>query len=295
MNFLGIIFLLMSAFIWGVAFIPTRYNGGAGISPYLELLIRNSVPFIIIGVVWLKHIIKTPIDTIKKSILAGSILFITITCNIYGIRMVEFGSTGSLLDSLSVILVPLYFVIFKKEKLSPILLLAAVLSFTGTSVLTIGLPDTPFNWGTVLCLLTSFGYAFYIIFCSKILSDDLHPITLHFFQSLTFILWSIPFVMVIDLPTISQIDWSDTRLLQSLAFIALCAGTIAYPLYFYGQKVTSPVMTSVLLSSSEIFAMLADFSINRIHLTTIQMIGYACITVAIFVAPLQNKIKDSTE
>ena len=286
---LGVLLLLSAAFIWGVAFIPTRFIGEAGLSPFLELFIRNACPFIIFGTIFHKKIRLASKSTIKNSMLVGSILFVAILLSIYGIRMIEFGSTGILLISIDVILVPLFFVLFKKKFISPVLLIASFLSLSSSLMLAWGNLSNPFNLGVLLCLLASFGYSAYIIMCSKVLDGDTHPIALQFYQSLTFMLWCIPFVLIIDLPNFSTIDWTSTRLISSLLYIGLLAGTIGYQLYFFGQRISSPTVTALILSADIIFAIIADILLFDIQLNIWQVTAYTLIVLSVFSIPFQEK------
>ncbi len=287
-SLLGGVLLLGASFIWGIAYIPTRYLGEQNVSVFLELLIRYSFPFTIFGLIYFKKIIKTPFSIIKKCLLTGSILFFSIVCTIYGIRIVQYGSIGLLLVSLNIILVPLYFVFYYKQKLPGNLIVGSALSFTGIVLLTIGTSNTPLNIGIFLCILASIGYTFYIIICSKMLTGDLEPGILQFFQSLSFLILCTPLILL-QKDSFSNVNWSNPTVLQACLFIGLGAGTLGYQLFFYGQKMSNPIVTTLILSSQIIFSMIADLILFKIELSIIQIIAYICIITAVFIAPLQIK------
>ena len=286
-SLLGAFFLLCASLIWGIAYIPTRYLGEQNVSPFLELLVRYTIPFLIFGSIYFKKIIKTPFHIIKNCVLTGIVLFFAIVTSIYGIRMIQYGSMGLLLLSLQVIFVPIYFTIFKKQKLSFILSIAIILSFTGTVILT-GSTDTSLNLGALLCFLASLGYTIYIILCSKILTAEVEPTILQFYQSATFILLCLPIVLWNN-NSIQMIDWSNANLYYAFLFIGIGAGTLGYQFFFYGQKMTSPITTSLILSTQIVFSAIADVLIFHIQLTNTQLLAYACITTAVFLVPFQKK------
>ena len=288
-SLLGISLLLGASFIWGVAYIPTRYLGEQNVSPFLELLIRYTIPFVIFGSIYFKKIVKTPLHIIKNCVLTGIVLFLAIVTSIYGIRMVQFGSMGLLLLSLQVIFVPIYFTIFKKQKLSLILSIAIILSFTGTIILT-GATNTSLNLGALLCFLASLGYTLYIILCSKILTTDVEPTILQFYQSATFIVLCLPIVLW-NSSSLQMINWSNPNLYYAFLFIGVCAGTLGYQFFFYGQKMASPITTSLILSTQIVFSAIADVLIFQIQLTNTQLLAYTCITIAVFLVPFQKKAK----
>ena len=287
-SLLGTFLLLGASFIWGIAYIPTRYLGANNVSVFLELLIRYSFPFVIFGIIYSQTIFKTPLSIIKNCLITGSVLFFAIICSIYGLRMVQYGSIGLLVLSLNVIFVPLYFVIHYKQKLSKNLIIGIILSFTGTIILTIGTTNTPLNIGVILCLLAGIGYTAYIILCSKILPSDLNPGIVQFYQSVPFIILCVPIVLFQSTSS-TAINWSNPTLIQAVLFIGLGAGTIGYQLFFYGQRLSHPIVTTLVLASQTIFSTIADLLLFKIELSIIQIVAYICIIMAVFIAPLETK------
>ena len=287
-SLLGTFLLLGASFIWGIAYIPTRYLGANNVSVFLELLIRYSFPFVIFGIIYFQKVFKTPFNIIKNCLITGSVLFFAIICSIYGLRMVQYGSIGLLVLSLNVIFVPLYFVIHYKQKLSKNLITGIILSFTGTIILTIGSANTPLNIGVVLCLFAGIGYTAYIILCSKILPTDLNPGIVQFYQSVPFIILCVPIVLFQSTSS-TAINWSNPTLIQAVLFIGLGAGTIGYQLFFYGQRLSHPIVTTLVLASQTIFSTIADLLLFKIELSIIQIIAYICIILAVFIAPLETK------
>lgn len=272
-----------------MAFIPTRYLGQQGISPFFELLFRYTFPVVIFGIIYRKQILSTPKTIIKKCIQTGMVLCTALIFSIYGIRLTEYGSIGVLLLSLNVVFVPLYFIFVKKQRISPILLISAFLSFGGSAILTVPTINNPFNSGALLCLFASIGYSAYIILCSKTLNTDISPIVLQFYQSLVFIIVCIPIVIIFDLPTINQINWANSLLYGAILFIGLGAGTIGYQLFFHGQRLSSPTTTALILSSQIMFSIFADFIIFNIELNSLQKFAYGLIFVAVFSVPFQDR------
>ena len=203
--------LILAAFIWGTAFIPTRYLGSQGISVFLELLVRYSVPLLIFGILSFKQIRKTPKELVKKCMLTGLILFSALTLSIYGVRAIKYGSMGLLLISLNVVFVPLYFVIAKQKRISLLLIVAVILSLLGSVLLTYSNLGFSFDIGTVFCFLASLCYTAYIILCSKILTEDIPANVLQFFQSMTFVVLCIP-LAIITQSFDANINFSDTNL-----------------------------------------------------------------------------------
>ncbi len=312
----AIIALLVASLIWAVAFIPTRYNGELGIGVFFEILFRYTVPLIIFGVIAFKKIKCTSKTVIRNSVITSVCLFVALSCSIYGVRAVSYGSIGILLVSLSVILVPIASMLIYKKRVPLILFLSATVSLTAIIILAneqgalfVSSVDplditgtisstvsgatniiTP-NIGILICVVASFGYTAYILLSNRIMKNDTPPEVLLFFQSLTFVVLSIPLVLFLERESLMAIDisvWTDPKTWLSLGYIGFCAGTIAYYLYFFGHKYSAPTTVAVVLSSQKIFALIADIVIIKITLNTSQIVAYlmiivATLTVAIYV------------
>ncbi len=281
---MGTIFLLSASFIWGIAYIPTRYLGSQNVSVFLELLVRYSFPLIIFGIYSFKDIKNIEINNIKKSLLVGLILFLALTLSIYGIRKIQYGSMGLLLISLNVIIVPLYFIVAKKKHISIILLISSLMSMLGIILLTTNNFKLSIDIGVLLCFLASICYSAYIILCSKILNDSrIKPAVLQFLQSLVFVI--ICSVLVLsDIKSLKSIDFTNINLYISFIFIGLFAGTIGYYLYFYGQKKSEPTIVALILASQTIFSAISEVIIFQIRPTIIQILSYTIIMLSIFIA-----------
>ena len=285
---LGVVLLLLASFIWGIAYIPTRYLGQEGVSVFFELLVRYTFPVIIFGVFSNSKIAKVSKEEVKKCMITGLVLFLALVFSVYGIRKIEYGSMGLLLISLNLIFVPLYFVIIKKSKISKILLTASVMAMFGIFLLTVNDKTSSLNIGSLLCFLASLAYSAYIILCSSVLSKDTHPITLHFYQSLTFVILCLPLVLL-NYESILNINWDNKILYLAFSFIGMIAGTLAYQLFFYGQKLSNQITTVLVLSSQTIFSSLSDILIFKITLTHTQIAAYAMIIIAIFMVAFKKE------
>ncbi len=315
---IAIISLLVASLIWSVAFIPTRYNGDIGIGTFVEILFRYTIPLIIFGIIAFKKIKDTSKTVIRNSIITSICLFVALSCSIYGVRAVTYGSIGILLISLSVILVPIVSMLIYKKRVPLILFLSATVSLTAiiilaneqgalfvssvdpsdiTGVLTSTVSSvntiTP-NIGILICVIASFGYTAYILLSNRMMKNDTPPEVLLFFQSLTFVVLSIPLVLFLERESLMAIDisvWTDLKTWLSLGYIGLFAGTIAYYLYFFGHKYSAPTTVAVILSSQKIFAVIADIVIIEITLNRSQIIAYLMIIIATFTVAIYTSMK----
>ncbi len=285
----GMILLLISSLIWGTAYIPTRYLGSQNVGVFFELLIRYAFPLVIFAIIAFKDIKNTSKTDMKKYMLTGLMLFSALALAVYGVRAISYGSMGLLLISLNTIFVPLYLVVAKKQKISKMLIIAAIMSMCGVVLLTMDNFKIKIDLGFVLCLLASVCFSAYIILCSKILKGtNAKPSVLQFYQSLVFVaLCSI--LVLTDIKSVQAIDFSNINVFIALAFIGLLAGTLAYYLYFYAMKITDPTTTGVILDSQIIFSAVSEVLIFRIQLGTTQIVAYLMVISAILIASFVSR------
>ena len=281
--------LLCSSLILAVAFIPTRYLGIQGVGVFSEIFIRYLTPTVLLIIFFQKHIYTISYRSIIQSMITGSLLWIALIFAIYGIRTIEYGSMGLLLVTLYVLLVPLATTVLYKKKPSLRLIICAFFCFAGLSLLIIGEPLGKPNIGTLLCFLASIFYASYLIFSNNILETHTSPFALHFYQSISLVLLSIPGMLFIEESSlIKSIQQSSEvfYLLVSLAFIGFFVGFITYQCLFYGQRHLSPTLVVIILSTKNVFGALLDITIFHIPITKTQYIAYSVVILATAIASL---------
>ncbi|MGL5253637.1 MAG: DMT family transporter [Brevinema sp.] len=264
--------LLCASLIWGFSFIPTRYLGANGFGVFFEMLCRFSGPIILLTPFFHKTIFTTPKENIINSILAGFVLFTGIVLTVLGLRMVSYGTVGVFLLSIYTILVPLYFSIIQRQKLSLLVKGSVLLATIGALLLAWGNPGAPPNLGTLLCVLAAICYAAYIIFCAY-RAQDVSPQSFQFYQCIGILLVAFPLYFIMEhqsLP-VSTI-WQDRKLWGAIAFLAAAGGTIAYQLFFYGQIKAEPTAAAIILSMQSVFGALIEtvfFGLNMSYLAWI--------------------------
>ncbi|MDE7469619.1 MAG: DMT family transporter [Desulfovibrionaceae bacterium] len=281
--------LLCSSFLLAAAFIPTRYLGTQGVGVFSEIFIRYLVPACILAL-FFPHCMRTVSRrALLQSMLTGILLWIALIFAIYGIRTIEYASMGLLLVTLYVLLVPLATTVIDKKMPSLRLLMCATLCFCGLALLIIGKPLGTPNLGTLLCFLASIFYASYLLVSSHILDTKLSAYSLHFYQSITLAILSIPGMIFIEdssLITIIQESSHRTPLLISLAFIGFFIGFITYQCLFYGQKYLAPTLVVIILSTKNAFGAILDITIFNLPIEGIQYLAYGIVIIATGIASL---------
>ncbi|MGL5721170.1 MAG: DMT family transporter [Brevinema sp.] len=276
----GGLLLLGASLIWGFAFIPTRYLGTSGFGVFFEMLCRFSGPVILLTPFFYKTIFSTPKECIINSILAGLVLFTGIVLTVLGLRMVAYGTVGVFLLSIYTIIVPLYFGLIQRQKLSLLVKGSVILAAIGALLLAWGNPGAPPNLGTLFCVLAAFCYAAYIIFCAY-RAQDVSPQSFQFYQCLGILTIAIPLYFIFEhqSPPASTV-WSNNNLWGAIIFLAAAGGTVAYQLFFYGQIKAEPTAAAIILSMQSVFGALIEAVFFGLRMTSIAWIGCGMIFAA---------------
>ena len=281
--------LLFSAFIWAVAFIPTRYLGTIGVSVFTEILVRYATPFFyflfFFPAVW-----KIRSISALQSFCNGCILWAALACAIYGVRKIEYGSLGILLMTSYVLLVPLTTAIINKKIPSIKLLLCSIFTLLAIGALVVGKPLGTPNLGTFLCIFSSFLFTVYLIFSSHILKQGISTYSLHFYQSLGCIIPSLPLVFLIqpELTLNAFILHNTPALWLSLAFSGFLSGLVAYQGLFYAQKILPNIIVAIILAMKNVFSAVCDIVIFHAPFTLLHCIAYAVVIICATIASLDN-------
>ncbi|MGL4562899.1 MAG: DMT family transporter [Brevinema sp.] len=295
---IGLISLLGASIIWGIAYIPTRILGQHNISVFFEIFVRYTIPTILIFILNIKEIMSISKKIICGSFLMGIILFIALSLSIYGLQNITHGSMGMIMMSLYIILVPLVSFVIFKQQISMIIIFCLLLSSIGSLLLSWGDGSFVYDKGTFLCSLASIAYTIYILLSARVLHDTSYAFGVQFYQSITIIACSIPFLIKTDPEFLSKIPmiFDTPSLLWSLIYIGVVAGTMGYILYFLGQKHSNPVLVPIVLSLQSFFAALTDMLFFKIELSLIQIIAYILLLGSFLVcscnAYIQKKFQD---
>ncbi len=285
----GSIVLLITALIWGSAFVaqsmgtkflgPFTFNG-------LRALIAVGGLSILLLIIWLKDK-KAKLLNNKRVILFGMLcglfLFMATTLQQAALSMNSVGKTG-FITSLYVILVPLLGVIFK-HKISLKIWLCVLLSVIGLYFLCFTGSFT-FNFGDLLLLLSSLGFSFQIIIVDRILKD-INPILLSIIQFSTIFILSIIPICFFEQPTIDN----TLSAIPYLLFTGILSSGVAYTLQIVGQKHTTPTISSLIMSLEAVFAAITAYIILDEALSFKEYLGCAIIFIAIIISQINFKKK----
>lgn len=269
--------LLLTTVIWGSAFFILK-NTLDTLPTFFTLATRFSLGAVLIGLVFIKNILKSN----KKAILHGIILGATLAAA-YAVQTLGLKGTtpgkNAFLTTVYVILVPFASWIAFKERPHINNIVAAVLCLVGIGLVSLN-GGFHMEQGDVLTLFSGIFFAAQIIFIKKFRGDDAGQIL--FFELLTtaVIFWivSLAAEKITFKPGVEQ--W------LSVLYLGLIATGAAQLMQLIGQRGSSPSSAALILSLEAVFGVAFSMIFYRERLTVQLGIGFAVIFIAVIISEL---------
>ena len=293
--------LLITAFIWGIAFVA-QLSGGNAVGPFTFNAIRSLlgcvalIPVLLVldkmGVT--RGAPKT--KTERKHLIVGGILCGLALClasNVQQIGLLLGQSAGKagFLTTLYILIVPILGLFFKR-KCRWNVWIGVVIAIVGMYLLCFQGSLTSFKLGDGLLLLTSLLFSFHILIID------------YYTPKVDGVRMSIIQLAVCGIVTIIPMYFYDIRV-QAGSFAKWCepltrfdswipilyagilSSGVAYTLQIIGQNKINPTVASLIMSLESVFSVLAGAVILHDYLSTRELIGCGLIFSAVCIAQLR--------
>ena len=277
---IGSIRLLITALVWGVAFVFQR-TGMDHITPLTFMASRCVLASISLGIVLL--IIRGPAkafkfskETIRGGVLCG--IFMTFANNFQQIGMVSTtaGKAG-FITAMYILLVPLgNFIIFKKRP-PKVSVFAVLLGAVGLFFLCVNEEFTIVSgdlW-VMACALTFTGH----IICTDKFAGKADGVQMSFIQFVVCVVlgWILAFAF-------EEPSWNGIKeAWVSIAYCGIISAGLGYTLQILGQKYTEPATASLLMSFESVFAALSGAVLLHETMSGREAAGCVIMFVAILI------------
>lgn len=296
--------LVLTALIWGVAFVAQR-EGGAATGPYTFICLR----YLIGGVVLLPVIAlldksglahKPATKEDKKQLTLGGVfcglcLSIASVLQQVGIYYGTPAGKAGFLTACYIVMVPIFGLVIKRKCGFHVWIAVAVtvgglylLCMHGT--LTMAFSD-------VLVLLCSLVYALHILVIDHFINRGVDAVRMSCRQFFTASLVGLLPMFFLEmhgslsaLPELLSVAFGKEALLP-LLYTGVMSSGVAYTLQIVGQKNMNPTVASLLMSLESVFSVLAGWLILGEVLTVREVTGCALIFAAIVLAQLPVRWK----
>lgn len=297
--------LVLTALIWGVAFVAQSKGGDA-----VGALSFNCIRSIIAGIVLLPVIKlldalgygskKPATSQEKKTLVTGGIccglaLFLASTAQQIGITMGTEPGKAGFLTACYILLVPV-FGLFLKKKCGFNIWIGVVIAVVGLYFLCMN-GSISFETSDLMTLLCAVLFSFHILIIDHFspLVDGVRMSCIQFFTC--GIVGVIP-MFIFDMGhSISGIsEWltlfADADAWIAILYAGVMSSGVGYTLQIVGQNGINPTVASMLMSLESVFSVLAGVVILKQFLTVRETVGCVLIFAAIIIAQLPaGKVK----
>lgn len=293
-NLIGSFLLLVTAFIWGSAFVA-QSTGAEYVGPFTFICLRN-----ILGAVILLPVFFT-LDTIKKKngtyqklgrkdcktlfiggIACGVALCFASVFQQLGIdEGTEPGKAG-FITALYILLVPI-FSLFLKKKVRPVIWLCVAVSVVALYLLCVK-EDNSIRMSDVFVLICAALYSVHILIIDKF-SPKTDGVRLSAVQfAVASVISFIPAVIFEGIEFDAILSAAP-----SVAYAGIMSSGVAYTLQIVAQKRTEPTLASMIMSLESVFAVLTSLVVLHQVPSFREAVGCVLMFGAIIVAQLPEK------
>ncbi|MBO5023202.1 MAG: DMT family transporter [Clostridia bacterium] len=292
-NLRGSIILLITAMIWGFAFVA-QSEGMEKIGPFtfqasrmlLAAVVLLPVSLVSYNIKKKKNDAERFMD--KKTLIAGMIcgvfLFAAATLQQIGILYTTVGHAG-FLTALYILIVPLLG-LFVGKKVGAHLWVCIALALVGLYLLCMTGEGFSMSIGDILVTLCALVFSFHILAVDKF-TKGLDGVRISMIQMLTAGLLSLVCMFIFEEPSVSDIlsSWLP------IAYAGVLSCGAAYTMQIIGQKYASPTVASIIMSLESVFAVLGGAMILLQIPSVFEAIGCTLMFAATVISQLPEKAK----
>ena len=302
----GPILLLITAILWGFAFVA-QTTASSDIGPFTFNASRN-----IIGAVFLTGVIAmrkrlghdeapqlgsdgnasgcTRKALVIAGVTCGVVLFAASYLQQAGITSYPAGAAASgrsgFVTATYMIMVALMGVVVGK-KTQPIVFVAVAVSMLGMYLLCVPNGLGSIYVGDWLVLASAFGYALHIIVIDRFTRID--GVRLSRVQLMTSAAIALVCALAFERPDPAAI----AAALVPILYAGICSDGIAYTFQIIAQKTTDPTVASILMSLESVFAAIGGWLILSESLSAVELLGCALVFAAVMLAQVPQFVENS--
>lgn len=286
-SFLASIGLILTAAIWGFAFVIVKDSLDYIGSTYM-VAIRFSIAALAFGLIFCKRLKKIDKKHWIMGAVTGFFLFFAYVVQTIGCYYTTAGK-NAFLTTVYVILIPLISWPLYKKRPGWYVWVAAILSLTGIGLLALGGDDSGhINIGDLLTLLCGLFYALHILWTEKCNKEGCDVMIITFLQFLFAGIYGWILAPILDGPFPTQAIQSG-KVIISMLYLGLFSSMLCFTLQNVGLKYVQSSLASLFLSFESVFGIFfsALFLQERLSLR----MGIGCLLIFLAVVLAETKFE----
>lgn len=277
----GDLMMVMVTMFWGASYLFMKM-GLQSIQEYNLIALRFGFAFLVATLVFYRRFPKMDRKTILHGFLLGSLLFLSTSVVVIGLKTTSVSNAGFLF-SLAVIFVPLLIALFSRKKPEKRLLISVCISMTGIGLLTLN-ETLSINTGDFLCILGALFYALHIIITGKV-TQKADAISIGVLQLGFAGAWGLLFSSIFENPQLPN----DTESWMAILALSILCSAVGFIGQTVAQKYTSPTRTGLIFSLEPVFAAFFAFIFIGEILTYKGYVGAVLVLLGVLAAEINVK------
>ena len=287
----GNILLLITALIWGTAFVAQQV-GMEELGPFSYASARFFLGTLFLWGLWLMDSRKRSSRREKglhhsgwrAGLAAGFFLFLASSLQQVALQFTTVGKT-SFITALYIVLVPLGAALFRLGKVYAVNWIGALLTVSGLYLLTIQ-GSLNLNTGDLLVALSALGWTAQILFIDHF-APHVDALELSLSQTVLCFAASLAAALATEEITLAPI----LRAWLPIAYAGILSTGVAFTLQIVAQKYTAPSEAAVIMSFEAVFGALGGWLILKEQLTLPQLLGCSLMFAGVIVSQLRTILK----
>lgn len=284
-NFTGTIILLITAFVWGFAFVVQRLGANA-LDGYSFSELRYVIATVsLVVLVALSDLINKRKgrkrigfnrDTVVGGIICGVVLMFSTLVQQLGLEETEAGKAG-FITALYIVIVP-FMGLLTGRKTTVGGRFAVVIAILGFWLMCVT-GETGISRGESLILLCAFSFSLQIVFID-LYARKADALKFNLVQFATSAVIGLPFMAVNGFPSAESVQAGILPLL----YLGVLSSAFAYTLQVEGQKRVSPSTSTLIMSLESVFSLIFGAIFLHERNSAKELCGCLLVFIAVFVA-----------
>lgn len=290
-NLKGSLILILTAFIWGMAF-TAQSTATNYIGPITFVFLRSAITSLVLFGVYLisrrREAPRKDVPGMRAHFAVGAvlgvILFAACAFQQIGIGYTSAAKSG-FITALYIVMIPIIGV-FMGKRIGKLTWIGVAVALVGLCLLCLK-DDLSVNIGDLITLGCALVFSFHIIVVDRY-AGGMNSVLLSAIQFGVGALVALPVMLLTETPTVQ----AALSCWTSIIYAAVFSGAIGYTLQFVGQKYTEPTLASLLMCLESVFAALGGWVILGQSLTVREVFGCVLMLSASVIAQLPDHSRE---